>query len=113
MPHSAPRICTKPGCNTLVLKGRCAKHQEHRRSTTRHQKLYSNARWRKLRLMHLRRHPLCVQCQAEGITTPATQVDHITPHDGNIALMYDVSNLQGLCATHHSRKTAAESGFSE
>ena len=108
MPHSAPRICSAPGCNTLVLRGRCEKHKIVRTSTTKHQKLYSNARWRKLRLMQVRRYPLCVGCLEHGITTTATEVDHIQPHEGNLRLMYDVNNLQSMCKPCHSRKTMKE-----
>jgi 5-methylcytosine-specific restriction protein A len=49
-------------------------------------------------------------CQAEGHTVSATDVDHITPHKGNKELFYDVSNLQSLCHSHHSQKTAKEDG---
>ena len=111
MPHSAPKICSAPGCNTLVLKGRCQKHQIKRTSTTKHMKLYNSVRWKKLRMMHLRRFPLCTQCLEQGINTPATDVDHIVPHNGNLSLMYDMDNLQSLCRPCHSRKTAKESGF--
>ena len=111
MPHSAPRICTHPGCNTLVLRGRCERHQIKRTSTTKHQKLYNSSRWKRLRLMQLRRNPLCSHCVEKGLLTPATDVDHIVPHNGNTSLMYDLDNLQSLCRPCHSRKTAEESGW--
>jgi 5-methylcytosine-specific restriction enzyme A len=49
--------------------------------------------------------PLCVTCGGE-----ATDVDHITPHGGNDGLMYANANVQSLCESCHSRKTATEDG---
>ncbi len=64
--------------------------------------------WRKARASFLRRHPLCVMCQAEGRTVVATVVDHIKPHRGDQRLFWDSSNWQPLCATHHSRDKQRE-----
>lgn len=52
-------------------------------------------------------HPLCVECEAEGKTTAADVVDHITPlwKGGRD----DESNFQSLCQVpHHDAKTKAE-----
>lgn len=38
----------------------------------------------------------------------AVEVDHITPLRVAPQRKYDLTNLQGLCKSHHSRKTAAE-----
>ncbi len=65
-------------------------------------------RWRKARASFLREHPLCVMCQAEGLTVAATVVDHIKPHRGNQSLLWDSSNWQPLCTTHHSRDKQRE-----
>lgn len=62
--------------------------------------------WEKYRKGFLAEHPSCVQCKAEGIVTPATVVDHITPHRGDDVLFWDGKNHQPLCETHHNRKTA-------
>lgn len=71
--------------------------------------LYNRKAWKQLRLDHLARHPLCVYCQREGKLTPATVVDHIQPHKGNIDLFLDSKNLQSLCKVHHdSSKQRAE-----
>ena len=40
----------------------------------------------------------------------ATDVDHIVPHRGDARLLYDENNLQSLCKSCHSRKTATEDG---
>lgn len=65
-----------------------------------------NRPWRRLRRAKLARDPLCVQCERDGITTPAVEVDHIRPlNDGGD---HSWGNLQSLCKTHHSRKTASD-----
>ena len=67
-------------------------------------------RWRKARASFLRMHPLCVMCQAEGLTVAATVVDHINPHRGDQRLFWDSSNWQPLCKPCHDKKTATEDG---
>ena len=58
--------------------------------------------WRKVRNAYLYEHPLCVFCLKEGKTVAAGVVDHIVPHKGDQALMWDMGNLQSLCASHHN-----------
>ncbi len=69
-----------------------------------------NARWRRLRLMFLAENPLCSDPYHVHCGTPAlaTDVDHIMPRErgGDD----DWINLQALCHSCHSRKTAAENG---
>ncbi|MCB1928276.1 MAG: HNH endonuclease [Rhodocyclaceae bacterium] len=66
-------------------------------------------RWRKARREHLRAHPLCIFCQQQGHTTPATVVDHITPHRGDMKLFWNRRNWQSLCETcHNAAKQALE-----
>jgi 5-methylcytosine-specific restriction protein A len=64
--------------------------------------------WQKSRKDYLREHPLCVECDKQGLTVPATEVDHIDPHQGDEAKFWDRTNWQGLCDTHHAAKTAKE-----
>ena len=71
--------------------------------------LYGTA-WKKLRAAILRQRPLCVECEKIGRIVKATHLDHITPHRGDMALFHDTDNLQGLCHSCHSAKTAAEDG---
>ena len=70
-------------------------------------RFYDSTRWRNLRDMVIARHPLCEQCKSKGLTTIATQVDHILPIEegGNPT---DWTNLQPLCASCHSKKTRQE-----
>lgn len=62
-----------------------------------------------LRGMTLRREPICRRCNERGRPgVPATQADHIIPHNGDWSLFIDLDNLQGLCARCHSIKTINE-----
>jgi 5-methylcytosine-specific restriction protein A len=70
----------------------------------------NEARMRGRRLQERRKrwfalHPLCVHCAERGITTIATQLDHVTPlfRGGR-----DDGPVQGLCLECHQAKTAEE-----
>lgn len=65
--------------------------------------LYVSTTWKKLRVWHLTRNPLCVMCLKEDRLTPANVVDHVKPHRGDMALFRDPLNLQSLCEPHHNR----------
>jgi len=62
-------------------------------------------RWQQARERFLKKHPLCRHCQQQGNLTPATVVDHITPHKGDQQLFWDEANWQPLCKPHHDVKT--------
>lgn len=67
----------------------------------------SSARWPALRLQAKRRDGWrCVSCCARG----RLEVDHIKPVRTNPELSFDLSNLQTLCITCHTRKTRLECG---
>ena len=96
------KACTRLGC---AVVGRppscelCANPDVERESAAK--RGYGH-RWRKLRLMVLRSQPVCA---VEGCTQAAVDVDHIIPkRDGGLD---DLDNLQGLCKSHHSQKTAS------
>lgn len=76
---------------------------------------YNDRRWQKARRMFLRAHPLCAMCDKVGIITTATVVDHITPHDGDYDLFWDMDNWQPLCASCHSgiKRVADRHGASQ
>lgn len=65
-------------------------------------------RWQRYRLRFLAEHPLCAMCEAEGRVTPATVVDHITPHHGDQRLFWDPANHQALCKPHHDGEKQRE-----
>lgn len=58
-------------------------------------------RWQKARLTYLRRHPLCLGCEAVGRVEASCIVDHVIPHRGDQALFWDTNNWQACCAWHH------------
>ena len=68
------------------------------------QRLYNRQAWRRLS-QQFRRGRLCSYCLAEGQVTPCEVVHHKQKHEGNEALMFDPSNLMGLCKLHHDRRT--------
>ena len=75
----------------------------------RSRQVINSKRWKAVRLEALRRDGFrCVKCGGVG----RLQVDHIKrvePH--NPELWFDLDNLQSLCGTCHSRKTAIEVGI--
>lgn len=67
-------------------------------------------RWKALRLEALRRDGFaCVQCGARS----RLEVDHIEPVRDAPERAFDLSNLQTLCASHHTAKTRRECGHPE
>ena len=114
MPHRPGRACTQtPGCPGIVRGGQCSVCGPGRRSQQDYDRRRGSAasrgydrRWQRLRTMVLASSPLCVMCLAENRVTPATEVDHIRPlADGGD---HSEDNLQPLCKSHHSRKTARD-----
>lgn len=107
------RPCRHPGCGALVPSGYCAAHQppkEGRRSAEAQawRWMYGTDEWERLRGDQLLREPFCRECARRGIRTPATDVDHIRDHKGDWAVFTDPGNLESLCHSCHSRKTARE-----
>jgi 5-methylcytosine-specific restriction protein A len=60
--------------------------------------------WQRLRGVVLREEPVCRTCRR----ALAQEVDHIVPIDQSPERRLDRSNLQALCKSCHSRKTAVE-----
>ena len=110
MPSRPLRPCSYPGCPELVKAGYCDAHKRTQPDyhIPEHQRMYNSARWKRMRKAQLTREPWCKGCLEQGVCTVATDVDHITPHRGSERLFYDAENLQSLCRSCHSRKTAEE-----
>jgi 5-methylcytosine-specific restriction protein A len=49
-------------------------------------------------------------CEQMNRINPATVVDHIEPHKGDMVKFWDETNHQGLCTPCHNSKTAREDG---
>lgn len=77
---------------------RTAKRMEAKR-------FYAGERWRTLRRMFLRAHPLCTRCSAEGVITQARDVHHKVKRAACPELAYEWDNLEALCRKCHSAET--------
>ena len=107
------RPCRHPGCGVLVPGGYCAAHQppkEDRRSAEAQawRWMYGTEDWKLLRGDQLLREPFCRECARRDVRRYATDVDHIRDHKGDWAVFTDPANLESLCHSCHSRKTARE-----
>lgn len=118
------KICNRPGCGASVAPPgvncpthtlqviNTASHTDSRTGrATAHQRGYGH-KWRKARLIFLKRNPLCVHCLENGVTTAANEVDHIIRHSGSDdPLFWNQDNWQSLCKPCHSTKTRKESNL--
>lgn len=106
------RGCAWPGCPNLAVRGGryCEEHageawrKDSRERGTSSERGYG-ARWRNLRMMVLRAHPLCADPFGVHGDRPVTarEVDHIIPkRDGGPDAF---ENLQALCRECHAKKT--------
>lgn len=120
MPSRSLKPCAHPGCGALVRgKAYCEPHQvkaderraEHmktvhadynsRRDSS--DSFYKAEAWKKLSAIYKKRHPLCVECEAQGRITPVQIVDHIKSYKTHPQLGLDWSNLRSLCRSCHMR----------
>jgi 5-methylcytosine-specific restriction protein A len=99
------RPCRQPGCPNLNCKEHRAKRLDARPSAA--SRGYGR-RWQRLRLMFLRANPLCADPFGlhanSGEVAMAEHADHIKPKRDGGQDKWD--NLQGLCHSCHSKKTA-------
>lgn len=121
--------CAEPGCGVASPERYCERHRKQRRGTTLKgsparsgggqsgkaldgitrvvgtrasaaRRGYGR-RWQRLRLVVLKRDPVCRACGRAA----STDVDHILPKRAGGP--DTLENLQGLCGPCHSRKTAS------
>jgi 5-methylcytosine-specific restriction enzyme A len=115
MPRKPKTPCRYPGCPRLVDGGSYC--EEHQKEITKQyntyerdkvsQRFYQSEEWKLVRKRKLQLNPLCEECLRQGKLTKATMVDHIKPiKEGGAPL--DLANLQSLCWSCHSRKSAEE-----
>src|SRR5437867_4099830 len=104
-----PCACS-PTCPVLLSPGvhRCAagaRQQEQQRINSDIRRWYHTKQWRDVRAQVLGEEPCCRECLTLGLSAPATEVDHIIPHHGDVRLFWLRWNLAGLCPSCHGRKT--------
>lgn len=115
MPTKPLRSCAIPECpeKALANRTRCRPHEYERikeaydraRRGKPGRVYYNSKAWRLLRLLVLHRDPVCRVC---GLR-PSTDVDHVVMREDGGGDSED--NLQGLCHSCHSVKTARETKF--
>ena len=117
------RICKAPGCCRLVdmdkgelyciehksLEARDRENRARRRpyesaAHGRWDEMYASPKWKTLRKNKLESDPFCEMCGAL-----ATEVHHITPHNGDWDLFLDPGNLMSICHECHLKETQKES----
>jgi 5-methylcytosine-specific restriction protein A len=117
MPTFPSGPCRWRGCPQRAQRdGLC---EEHRRQRNREYNLqrkadpnsnsdfYRSPEWRALRKAYIQANPCCEVCRENGREVVATTVDHRVPiRQGGASLEW--SNLQAMCTSCHSRKSARE-----
>lgn len=112
MPHKPPTPCAQPGCPALSHERFCNTHGDLAQNEW--QKRYDETRpsasnrgygwrWQKLRRIVLAEEPIC---RVADCTQASEEVDHILPLSRGGTNRRE--NLQGLCKSHHSKKTQRE-----
>lgn len=80
---------------------------------------YATTRWKNLRTIYLKQHPVCEECLMEGKVNAGSledplQVHHKkSPFRGGVIdydLLYDVNNLETVCSQCHARIHNEERG---
>lgn len=69
-------------------------------------RIYSTARWRKIRVLKLATDPLCEDCEAMGRYVSASVVDHRKAVSQGGDPFPPLADLASLCPPCHSAKTA-------
>lgn len=98
---------SRVACGALSTAPYCPAHAP-RREKARHNPLYDDARWRRLRkrvkLAHIRRYGyMCPGWEREPHLASTLHADHIVPVTSGGA-MFDAANVQVLCGTCNDRK---------
>lgn len=118
--------CKYPECTELLIRGKgsyCTLHRsvskdfnlKYREESNNDEillkletdkklvKFYNSIQWKRLRLLHLHRYPLCVHCHQSGQV-----IDHIIRIKAGGKTL-DPSNLQTMCHQCHNIKRSKES----
>jgi len=114
MPWKPKQPCRHPGCPKLVYGRYCEEHKKLRDKEYNlyerddfTKSFYKTLEWKIVRKNQLTIQPLCEECLKHGKFIKAEMVDHIVPikQGGD---KFSPNNLQSLCWSCHSRKSAKE-----
>ena len=83
-----------------------SREYERQRRRRRGYRLYDRQQWKRFSLLALRRQLIC---ETPGCKWAAQHVDHVVPIKSRGA-PFSFENVQCLCASCHSRKTALRDG---
>ena len=88
-----------------------AEYDRSRRELTETRRLYSLARWRRIRDEQLEREPLCRFClEADPpLVVEARVCDHVEPHRGDVDAFWR-GPFQSLCKTCHDSEKQRREG---
>src|SRR5581483_906777 len=122
MPIAPLKICSQPACGKLTAGRFCIEHQlenhsveaaraydRHRNANDPSRKLYDGLRWIALAAHVRREQPLCAACgfrASKDVDHKIKARDWVAAHNNRINSFYDRENLQALCRSCHSAKTA-------
>lgn len=80
------------------------------RAKVERDEFYTRRPWRMLRDSFLKANPLCADCEARDVATPATVVHHKQERLQRPDLALDWDNLESLCSPCHTRLHKATPG---
>jgi hypothetical protein len=94
----------------IDLAGKPAMVTELERAGAERRSLYHSQRWLRVRRQFLMAHPLCCECEHEGLVVPASVVDHRLGHQHRNwrESFWDQDGWQSLCLDCHAKKSAGE-----
>ena len=76
-----------------------------------HDRAIRSRRWQSVREIKLSMNPLCERCTAAGkLGVVAREVHHKVGRQTDLALMFDLSNLESLCVPCHRAEEASRRG---
>ena len=114
MPRKPKSPCRWSGCKELTEERYCKKHKQlaekqyNKYQRDPHTYKRYNSRWRLIRQLYIKEHPVCEVCEKKGIVKAVEEVHHIIPlSEGGT---HSDDNLMSLCKSCHSKITAKEGG---
>lgn len=76
--------------------------------------LYKTARWRKLRVVIIKRdYGLCQECKRRGVISKGSIVHHKVEARDDLSLFWNENNLELVCTACHNKEHPERSGGSK